>query len=346
MNPKLSVIVPVYNSEKYLERCINSILNQTFVDLELILIDDGSTDNSPKICDRYVAIDNRVKCIHQANQGIAGARNVGINNSNGDFIAFVDNDDYLDINMYKPLVFEIETQDVDLVMCRYYSFDDYGRQYLSTNFPKLGRYSEEEIYQLLILPGIGNKLSEYFKARTMVSVWRSLYKKDLLNKYGIRFKNIKIEDDQLFHMEYLFNISNAYVIDDSYYYYYYNQISESARYQPNLIDIYQHNHDKMENLFKQYNLYNEEVNERFISIRLMSMITAIYREINTDTKKYNEKVSEIKRIINNGIFKENFTFTLCNNAPNFYKKMQYMLIKLKQYWALQLLNNIKIYIKN
>ena len=101
MNPEISIIVPVYNVEKYLKRCIDSILNQSFTDFELILVDDGSTDNSGEIIDEYAIKDERIKVIHKENGGLSSARNVGIEYSKGNYIAFVDSDDYINKNMYK-----------------------------------------------------------------------------------------------------------------------------------------------------------------------------------------------------------------------------------------------------
>jgi len=92
---KVSVIIPVYNTEKYLRKCIDSVKNQTFTDIEVLLIDDGSTDNSPAICDEYAASDSRIKVIHQQNGGRSAARNTGLDNASGDFILFVDSDDYI-----------------------------------------------------------------------------------------------------------------------------------------------------------------------------------------------------------------------------------------------------------
>ena len=94
-NPKISIIVPVYNAEQYLRRCIDSILNQSFTDFELILIDDGSKDKSSDICDEYAAKDSRIKVYHKENGGVSSARNLGLDNANGEWIAFVDSDDFI-----------------------------------------------------------------------------------------------------------------------------------------------------------------------------------------------------------------------------------------------------------
>lgn len=115
--PEISVIVPVYNCEKYVGKCIESILNQTFRDLELILIDDGSCDESGKICDEFKQNDQRVKVIHEKNSGVSIARNVGINVAKGKFIGFVDSDDYLAYDMYESLYQNLKENDADIAIC-------------------------------------------------------------------------------------------------------------------------------------------------------------------------------------------------------------------------------------
>lgn len=105
---KLSIIVPVYQAGKYLEKCIKSILDQTFTDFELILVDDGSNDGSEKICDDYAKKDARIKVIHQKNQGVSSARNAGMNCAEGDYIAFVDADDWIETDMFEQCMDAME----------------------------------------------------------------------------------------------------------------------------------------------------------------------------------------------------------------------------------------------
>ena len=120
----ISVIVPVYNTEKYIEKCVMSILNQTYKNLEIILIDDGSTDNSPQICDSLAKKDNRITVIHQPNGGVSSARNIGLDNTHGDYITFVDSDDYIEPNMIEFLSENIG--DTNIAMCGYTSVDENG----------------------------------------------------------------------------------------------------------------------------------------------------------------------------------------------------------------------------
>lgn len=118
--PKISVIVPVYKAEAYLERCINSLLAQTFTDFEVLLVDDGSPDDSGKICDEYAAKDNRVKVYHKENGGVSSARQCGIDNARGEYTIHVDPDDWVEMGMLKELYEKAKEDDVDMVLCDYY----------------------------------------------------------------------------------------------------------------------------------------------------------------------------------------------------------------------------------
>ena len=116
-NIKISVIVPVYRAEQYIVRCVDSILTQKFHDIELILVDDGSPDHCPEICDKYAQKDNRVKVIHQKNGGVAAARNAGLILAQGEYITFVDSDDFIEPDMYQSMIQVADQYDCDVVMC-------------------------------------------------------------------------------------------------------------------------------------------------------------------------------------------------------------------------------------
>lgn len=119
MNKKVSVIVPVYKVEKYLDRCVESIVNQTYENLEIILVDDGSTDNCPAMCDKWAEKDNRIKVIHKENGGLADARNAGLNVAQGAYIGFIDSDDYIDLDMYECLIHYAVANNADISGCFY-----------------------------------------------------------------------------------------------------------------------------------------------------------------------------------------------------------------------------------
>lgn len=118
-NPTVSIIIPIYNVEQYLQQCLDSILNQTYTNLEIILVDDGSPDSSPSICDDYAAKDSRVKVIHQKNQGLSAARNAGLDICTGDFLTFVDSDDWIDESFIKTLLEIAQENEADIIICNH-----------------------------------------------------------------------------------------------------------------------------------------------------------------------------------------------------------------------------------
>lgn len=141
MNPKISIIVPVYNAEKFLNKCIKSILNQTFTNFELILINDGSLDNSGEICNKFLHSDNRVKVIHKENYGQATARNSGLQVAQGEYVGFVDSDDWIEVDMYKNLYESSIKENADISIIGLREVNEFGAG-LSEYSPKIITFSE------------------------------------------------------------------------------------------------------------------------------------------------------------------------------------------------------------
>lgn len=166
---KISIIVPIYNIEKYLPRCLDSILAQTYKNLEVILVDDGSVDNSGMIADKYARNDQRINVIHQVNKGVSAARNAGLDLATGDYIGFVDGDDYIEPDMYEILMRIIDEQQVDIAHCGYQMVYPSRIDYYYNTREKQKMNREEGVFELLkgrkIEPGLWNKLykAELFK---------------------------------------------------------------------------------------------------------------------------------------------------------------------------------------
>lgn len=166
---KISIIVPIYNIEKYLSRCLDSILAQTYKNLEVILVDDGSVDNSGMIADEYARNDQRIIVIHQVNKGVSAARNAGLDLATGDYIGFVDGDDYIESDMYEILMRIIDEQQVDIAHCGYQMVYPSRIDYYYNTREKQKMNREEGVFELLkgrkIEPGLWNKLykAELFK---------------------------------------------------------------------------------------------------------------------------------------------------------------------------------------
>lgn len=202
--PAISIIVPVYNAEKYLHRCIDSILSQTFTDFELLLIDDGSTDSSGVICDDYLREDSRVQVFHKENAGVSSARNLGLDNAKGKWITFVDSDDYVSSNFCEIL---LDNKDEDLVIC---SFETFGNIIDKCKL-KDSYYLKEQL---------SPTLNEFLLKVHLTMPWGKIFKKSILDLHNIKFPlNISSTEDTIFVYEYILYISSIKTKSDIVYYY-------------------------------------------------------------------------------------------------------------------------------
>ncbi len=204
-NDLISIIIPVYKVEKYLEKCIESVLKQTYTNLQIILVDDGSPDNCGKICDEYAKKDSRIEVIHKINGGLSDARNVGINRANGRYIGFVDSDDYIKEDMYEKLINLIKEYDADISICNLYDVID-GKEYVRNKDNGIHEYSRIDILKEILLD---KNIQSY--------AWNKLYKKELFDeiKYPI---GKKYED--IGTTFYLFEKCNKIVVTSEPEYYY------------------------------------------------------------------------------------------------------------------------------
>ena len=188
MKPKISIIVPVYNVEKYLSHCIDSILCQTYPNCEVILIDDGSTDSSGKICDEYITQNGNVRVLHKENEGVSAARNLGVSIATGDYIGFVDADDYIEPNMYTELYNSLQEKQADLVICCFDYVDEQGDVLQGTKTcVKDELCAPRELYGRLSLS------NDVF----YVTPVNRLYKREILEK--VKFPRTRHEDEFTAH---------------------------------------------------------------------------------------------------------------------------------------------------
>ena len=169
MSDLISIIIPVYNVEKYLERCVKSVINQTYKNLEIILVDDGAKDNSGKMCDELSKLDSRIKVIHKENGGLSDARNFGLKIATGDYIGFVDSDDYIADDMYETLYYTIKNNNADISIVSFYEM--YKEKVIGVrDSGNLEILSKQEAMKELL---IDTKIQSY--------AWNKLFKKELFN---------------------------------------------------------------------------------------------------------------------------------------------------------------------
>ena len=178
----ISVIVPVYNVEKYLDKCVESIVNQTYKDLEIILVDDGSPDNCPAMCDEWAKKDDRIKVIHKENGGLSSARNAGLDVAVGEFLAFADSDDYLYSQSFEYMLNAIQEYEADIAMCSTVSIDQKGNLISKNVLNRNAVYSAGEIVENFVIP-------------LNTAVWNKLFRSDCIANY--RFPNGKVHGEDL-----------------------------------------------------------------------------------------------------------------------------------------------------
>ncbi len=231
MNELVSIIVPVYNAEKYLGKCIESIINQTYKNIEAIFVNDGSKDDSLSICKNYANQDKRIKILDIPNGGVSNARNVGIENAQGEYVQFIDSDDYIDLNMTERLMSTMLVDNVDLVVCGYNTIIKGEKR---ENQSKI-KYSSKKLIDEDI------DITNLFETSFFNSPCNKLYKKKLITN---RFReDFKIGEDLLFNLDYINNVNRFSVLDECLYNYVVNNSSAT-----NTISA-----DKM---FKQIELFN------------------------------------------------------------------------------------------
>lgn len=199
----ISIIVPIYNSEKYLKKCVNSIINQTYKDLEIILVDDGSSDACPKICDEFAELDNRIVVLHKKNEGVSAARNSGLDIAKGEYIGFVDSDDYIAPDMYEMLLTRILKENSDMACCNYLQVDENCKSFPNQQLPlKDECLNAQEAMQYFILYGA------YY-----VAPWNKLYKKNIYQTLrfpvGKRYEDLRIIHDIVFKCNRISHINKA-----------------------------------------------------------------------------------------------------------------------------------------
>lgn len=196
--PLLSIIVPVYNVEKYLSRCIDSILSQSFTDFELLLVDDGSKDNSGRICYEYAEKDDRVRVFHKENGGVSSARNLGLDNAKGEWVYFVDSDDELIGNGLKIMI-DCICNEVDMILAGFEEYYEDGCLNYSVHVRRSELMPPSESVQICY-----EKYSRYY--RYLGYLWVRLFRKKLIDDHKLRFdESITVKEDTLFIVQYLCN---------------------------------------------------------------------------------------------------------------------------------------------
>lgn len=233
MREKISVIIPVYNVEAYLNRCVQSIVEQTHQNLQIILVDDGSPDGSPAMCDEWAGKDDRIQVIHQKNSGLSGARNAGLAVADGEYVVFVDSDDYIKNTMLADLLELCNRHQAEVAVCGYTRFSG---ERLTDEELKASGPTETTVRVYGQVEAMRQLHGWYGELYTVA--WNKLYKRSLWQ--GITYPVGKINEDEFTTYKLLYRATNVVITNQIYYYYFYNSnsITTNEKYLGNL-DVFQ-----------------------------------------------------------------------------------------------------------
>lgn len=331
--PDISIIIPIYNSEKYLHRCIQSVINQTFKNIEIILINDGSTDNSINICNEFKKIDNRIIFESQENKGVSSARNLGMNIASGEYIAFVDSDDWIEEKFCEISYQSINNKKYDLLIFNPYEHKGEEIDIIENFFEKKREFLSDnsELVKMLLNPKVYKRKNHNIIIGGPVC---KLYRRNFIKENNIKFNtNISIHEDDIFNIQFIGQCKNILYINENLYHIFRNNDSSTRRYMPGAIDnikntIYTYKDviNKLTYSDECWESFNEKIIGLFIILNSVyfshkdnkKSIVDLYKEIKKfSTEKFfiqalnKSRIKHLdkKRIITLYLLKNNFYFT-------------------------------------
>ena len=342
----ISVIVPVYNVENYMRQCIDSLLNQTLSNIEIILVDDGATDTSPKICDEYARRYSRIKVIHKLNGGLGSARNAGMNGARGKYIGFVDSDDYVSVKMYETLLDLAETNKADCAYCEFTRF--WNDTVDVTKPPKktIKVYSDKEILDAYLLDRIGCSPSEKEDCSYGASVNLGLFRSDVIQRSKVEFVSERefIAEDMIFDIDVIPYCKKIVHTNEALYFYRFNPDSLTTRYVP---DRFERNvalcNEMASRLDKTYNsdVYKIRLDRYFLKITRIALIEEI---AHLNENGWRNTRANINRIANNQKLNQILkTYPLASLPKT--QKIFFCALKQKMYLLVAILIKINMILK-
>ena len=274
---KVSVLVPCYNVEKYIKQCLDSIVCQTLKDIEIICINDGSTDSSLDILKDYSKKDDRIKIINQKNKGLGATRNKGIDLARGKYIFFIDSDDYIELDTLFELYNVCEKKELDFVICQVKNYDEKNNEFFTSEYfdmPVLAKTVGDTVFNYNDVKDILPKIN--------VVAWNKLYNLNFIKKINARFSENLIFEDNVFFWNLLFNAKKIYFYQKYFYIYRRRDLSITSSGNKNLIDTIEI-HNQIFNVFKENDLF--ETHKNFLFNKKVSLIYSRFEEISEEYKE-------------------------------------------------------------
>ena len=291
----ITIIVPVYNVEKYIRECIDSLLNQTYRNLEIVLVDDGSTDKSGDICENYTIADSRVKVIHKKNEGLGFARNTGLTVAQGKFVTFIDSDDVTDADLIERLLNGIADLKCDTCIGGFKRISENGTTSFIEQY-NTALFTGADVYNKLFARMLGSAPDKHDAIR--MSVWNVMYSMDIIRKYKIRFPSERkfISEDIIWDSEYYKYAKRVGIIDSTAYNYRITPGSLTQKYKPDMLKKICVLYNEMSNRIAADETKVTRLQRQFF----VNLRACLKQESSKISKKRNaEIVNSIKEIVNN-----------------------------------------------
>lgn len=297
--PYFSLILPVYNVEKYVKRCVNSLLRQEYTDYEIILVDDGSTDSSGSICDKLADKNNNIFAYHKENGGLSDARNYGMDRAKGNYILFIDSDDWVDEKLLISLHNHLNKSNVDILKFGFQKMQEGNYKNTFFSYFNIGVYDRRQIEETILPYTIGPKRLFCYEQNACKSVWSHVYSLNFLRENNIRFVSEReiLNEDYLFNLHTLLYAKSLEVTHYILYYYDYRESSLSKRYITNEFERKLKLHREYKLLLERNGLF-----ERYETPYYSECVDGFYACISNECCCWNETskyaVQNIKKILN------------------------------------------------
>jgi glycosyltransferase involved in cell wall biosynthesis len=346
--PKISIIVPIYKVEDYLLECIDSLVNQTYTNVEIILVNDGSPDNCGKICDEYALEDSRIKVFHKENGGTASARNMGLDNATGEWIAFIDADDWFEENALEQILYLIKQTDAEIICFNhFYNQNDKQWRRVSINPNPLICTEKGELKWLIlgsIFPYYCTVRNKYELA-AIRGVWSKVFKRSFIEKNNLRFdSNVSIVEDAVFCLDAFMNATKIVLFDIYIIHYRVHKTSKIRTFHPDAIKINELTIQSYHKRIKQYLDTDEDYKNAFSGMAYTHFFHVLKNNIlhENNTQNIFSKIKEIKKLSQKSAWSPILRSGNIKYLPRGKKELAYC-IKRKWFWGVYLVGVLSIW---
>lgn len=336
LEPLVSVVIPIYNVEKYLDRCVSSVVNQTYRNLEIILVDDGSMDHCPAMCDAWARRDGRIKVIHKKNAGLGMARNSGLEVANGKYVCFFDSDDYVDGTAVEKCVNSAEEHQADVVIFGICVVCDDEKMASKKVGGDRCVFRDGEVMEIL-LPGLFT-----YRYGVGVSSCGRMYRRSVLEENRLRFHSERelISEDAFFALEFYSKANTAIIVPENLYFYCYRPVSLSRQYRED-------RQTKNDSFFVQSIAYINQndlpvVVATHLTVRYHILTIAALKQTMSTDMSADKKKKKVKEILQSPILSRSLKLSVLR-MENWKMRMFFLALKIRAYWLCYLLLKYKIH---